>query len=56
VENSVLEELGVHPEKVASYLAQGLVELLPNQKLRVTKLGRLLADGIVLELLSGSEA
>jgi len=56
VENTVLKQLGVQPEKVASYLSQGLVELLPNQKLRVTKRGRLLADGIVLELLSGSEA
>lgn len=55
VTRELLNELGVSKQLVASYLAQGLLELVPGGNLRVTASARFLTDGLVLELVSSSE-
>lgn len=51
VTRELLKELGVSTEKVASYLGKGLITL-SGESVVVTKAGRLLVDGIVLDFLS----
>ena len=49
---SLLKELSVNPGKVSAALADGLLILLPNSKIAVSAKGRLLIDGLVLQLLT----
>ena len=49
---SLLEDLGVSKQKVAGALADGLLVLLPGAKIAVSGKGRLLIDGLVLQLLT----
>ncbi len=49
---SLLEALQVSKNKVADALAQGLLTLLPNSRIAVSSKGRLLIDGLVLQLLT----
>lgn len=55
VSNQVLKDLKIPPSEVAKFIARGLIEPKPGNRIAVTKAGRLLADGIVLELLSAAE-
>lgn len=50
----VLSDLGVSASKVASYLAQGLLTL-SSDAIAVTEKGRLLVDGIAVDLVSSVE-
>jgi coproporphyrinogen III oxidase-like Fe-S oxidoreductase len=50
----VLSDLGVSATKVASYLAQGLLTLSADA-IAVTEKGRLLVDGIAVDLVSSVE-
>lgn len=50
----VLSDLGVSATKVASYLAQGLLTL-SSDAISVTEKGRLLVDGIAVDLVSSVE-
>ena len=50
----VLSELGVSADKVASYLAQGLLTF-SSDSIAVTENGRLLVDGIAVDLVSSVE-
>ena len=49
---SLLKALGVNPEKVTAALAEGLLVLLPDSRIAVSAKGRLLIDGLVLQLLT----
>jgi putative oxygen-independent coproporphyrinogen III oxidase len=49
---SLLEDLGVSKQKVAGALADGLLVLLPGARIAVSGKGRLLIDGLVLQLLT----
>lgn len=49
---NLLSELQVSKEKVSNAIAQGLLTLLPGQRISVTAKGRLLIDGVVLDLLT----
>jgi oxygen-independent coproporphyrinogen-3 oxidase len=51
-ELSLLTELDVSREKVAKALADNLLTLLPGSRIAVTDKGRLLIDGVVLQLLT----
>jgi len=51
-ELSLLDALDVSKEKVAGALADGLLTLLPKGKIAVSARGRLLIDGLVLQLLT----
>jgi oxygen-independent coproporphyrinogen-3 oxidase len=55
VSKQVLKDLGIPPAEVARFIGRGLIEPKPGNRIAVTKAGRLLADGIVLELLSSAE-
>lgn len=56
VSRSIMRELGVPSSEVAKFIADGLIEPKPGDRIGVTRAGRLLADRIVLDLLSASEA
>ena len=49
---SLLRDLEVSQEKIANALADGLLRLLPDSKIAVSAKGRLLIDGLVLQLLT----
>lgn len=49
---SLLKDLGVSSEKVSTALAEGLLVLLPDSRISVSARGRLLIDGLVLQLLT----
>ena len=49
---SLLTELEVSREKVSRAIADGLLTLLPGARISVTPKGRLLIDGVVLDLLT----
>ena len=49
---ALLRDLQVSQEKVSNALARGLLELLPGNRIATSERGRLLIDGIVLDLLS----
>lgn len=49
---SLLRELEISPEKISRALADGHLVLLANSKIAVSPKGRLLIDGVVLELLT----
>ena len=51
-ELSLLKALNVSAEKVSSALAEGLLVLLPDSRIAVSAKGRLLIDGLVLQLLT----
>lgn len=51
-ELAVLKQLEISPEKISSALAEGLLVLLPQNRIAVSSKGRLLIDGVVLRLLS----
>lgn len=51
-ELSLLTELDVSKEKVSRAIADGLLTLLPGSRICVTAKGRLLIDGVVLDLLT----
>ena len=51
-ELSLLKALNVSAEKVSSALADGLLVLLPDSRIAVSAKGRLLIDGLVLQLLT----
>lgn len=51
-ELSLLRELEVSAEKVSSALADGLLVLRPGSRISVSAKGRLLIDGLVLQLLT----
>ena len=51
-ELSLLQALNVSAEKVSSALAEGLLVLLPDSRIAVSAKGRLLIDGLVLQLLT----
>lgn len=51
-ELAVLKQLEISPQKISSALADGLLVLLPNNRISVSSKGRLLIDGVVLRLLS----
>jgi coproporphyrinogen III oxidase-like Fe-S oxidoreductase len=55
VSKQVLKDLGIPAAEVARFIGRGLIEPKPGNRIAVTKAGRLLADGIVLELLSSAE-
>ena len=52
VPRSLLQELRVSKQKIASRISSGDLILLPNDRIGVSEKGRLVADGIVLEFLS----
>lgn len=49
---SLLKDLNVSSEKVSTALADGQLVLLPNSRIAVSAKGRLLIDGLVLQLLT----
>jgi hypothetical protein len=56
VPSSLLKELGVPTELVATAIGNGLLQLGPGGQLTATLSGRLLVDGLVLDFLSKSKA
>lgn len=55
VSKEVIRELGIPAAKVAEFIGRGLIEQKSLDRIGVTRTGRLLADGIVLELLNAAE-
>lgn len=55
VPSSLLKELGVPTELVATAIGNGLLQLGPSGQLTATLSGRLLVDGLVLDFLSKSK-
>ncbi len=55
VPSSLLKELGVPTELVATAIGNGLLQLGPGGQLTATLSGRLLVDGLVLDFLSKSK-
>ncbi len=51
-ELALIRELGISQEKVSSAIARGLLRILPEGRIATSAPGRLLIDGIVLDLLS----
>ena len=51
-ELALLDALSISKEKVAGALADDLLVLLPQAKIAVSAKGRLLIDGLVLQLLT----
>ena len=52
VERELFGELGVPAALVAKEIADGNLELVEEDRVRVTRAGRLLVDGLVVNLLS----
>ena len=52
VDRAVIRELGIPAERVAQEIADGLLQMVPDNRIAISARGRLFADAIVLRLLN----